>query len=447
MTKSFSLRALVFSLVCVATAAARDDSAPSPALVPLNDLGGARYAGCQGGLYPRGLNMPPASYHLEGLQRQERVVPLDWSGVEKDGGRIGFLMLGTESTRLVAFKARQASFSDARRADAVVVANGAIGTSIPQMAQAGDRTWELLPAVLAEAGLTPAQVQVLWLDATAELPAAAFPDNARLLQAELDAVLANARLALPNLRVVYLSSGVYGGYAGASRGALDSYESAFALKWLIESRIAASGTQQSAADPWLAWGPYLWADAATARSDGLVWARQDFVADGSRLSLQGAERAAQKLLQFLQFDAAAKSWYLADPGRDCPRQALASTFGLERVGANAPALAVSALPRVPSAESLSIALTGAPPLTHGMFIASLDPHGPALLADGPLLLSPERAHLVPVTTDSKGRAWLELGPVRLAHERLCGRVLCVQFVSGTDGALVASPGLRLQGGH
>ena len=96
------IRALACLVLCAAAAAASDVRAPAPAL-PLNDLGPGFYSGEQGGLYPRGLNVLPGAYRYEGLERAQRVVPLDGLGRHApEWGRIGLLLLGTADTRVVA---------------------------------------------------------------------------------------------------------------------------------------------------------------------------------------------------------------------------------------------------------------------------------------------------------------------------------------------------------
>jgi len=440
---SHAIRALAFSLLCAAAAAGRDGPAPAAQPVPLNDLGPAAYQGWTGGLYPDGANMPPGRLHLAGLQRAARVLPLDRAGrLDPEEGRIGLLVLGTGATRPVAEELVRLADDDGERNAAVVTVNGATGGSLRQMRSPGDRSWSLLGKQLARAGLGRAQVQVVWLDATGALADLPFPDDARLLQRDLDEIVKVAQQQLPSLRLVFVSSGAYGGYAGA-RGELDSYESGFGVKWLVEERAAAGG----AGGPWVGWGPYLWAEGESPRSDLLSWRRGDFAADGERLSKQGSVRAAGRLLEFLHVDAQARSWYLAQPGALCERPALVSIFGARRVGQDAPRIAASALPTLPAPEPLAIAVSGAPAGARGMFLAAIDPSGAALLSAGRLLLDPARVRSVPVLTDASGRARLELGSVRLPRETFCGRTLCVQFVCETDGALAASPGLRLQAGH
>jgi hypothetical protein len=93
-----------------------------------------------------------------------------------------------------------------------------------------------------------------------------------------------------------------------------AYESGFAVRWLIERQIAGDSTLASegprAAAPWLAWGPYLWANGLTPRGDGLIWERSDFVNDGTHPSESGRRKVAEMLLAFFHNDPLARQWYL-----------------------------------------------------------------------------------------------------------------------------------------
>jgi len=244
--------------------------------------------------------------------------------------------------------------------------------------------------------------------------------------------------------MAFVSSGAYGGYAGAG-AARNAYESGFAVQALVARQDQAPAG--SAPAPWLAWGPYPWADGSTPRSDGLTWSRGDFLKDGLQLSTTGAHQAARLLVEFLHDDALARSWYLAEPGTTCGKPAMASTFGSQRVGDGAPSIAASALPTLTSTAPLRVAVNGAPAKARGLFLVALAGQPGALRAEGPLLVAPERAQALPVLTDSAGRARLELGHGGVARERLCGLTLAVQFACEEDRALIASPGLRLQTGH
>ena len=62
--------------------------------------------------------------------------------------------------------------------------------------------------------------------------------------------------------------------------------------------------------PWLAWGPYLWADGIQARSDGLQWLVTDFREDDrTHPSYQGRQKVTQIIDRFLKTDSTARIWY------------------------------------------------------------------------------------------------------------------------------------------
>jgi hypothetical protein len=64
----------------------------------------------------------------------------------------------------------------------------------------------------------------------------------------------------------------YGGYAETPLNPEpDSYETGFAVKDVIAAQIAGEpklSYRGRSRAPWLAWGPYLWADGLRPRSDG-----------------------------------------------------------------------------------------------------------------------------------------------------------------------------------
>jgi hypothetical protein len=83
---------------------------------------------------------------------------------------------------------------------------------------------------------------------------------------------------------------------------------------LIESQINGDaslnyvGNNPSSA--WLSWGPYLWANGITPRSDGLTWVISDYQSDGTHPSISGRQKVAQMLLQFFSTDETTKPWFL-----------------------------------------------------------------------------------------------------------------------------------------
>ena len=72
--------------------------------------------------------------------------------------------------------------------------------------------------------------------------------------------------------------------------------------------VPAKGTVKA---PWLSWGPYLWANGKTKRTDGLFWTEDDLSSDGTHPSPTGRRKVAEQLLHFFKNDLTAKPWFLA----------------------------------------------------------------------------------------------------------------------------------------
>jgi hypothetical protein len=121
----------------------------------------------------------------------------------------------------------------------------------------------------------------------------------------------------PNLRIVYLSSRSYGGYATVPINPEPyAFETAFAVRGLIRDQIDGKGdlnfdpARGPVKAPVLLWGPYLWADGVKGRKAGdLVWTRADFARDGTHMSPSGLKKVAELLLRFFKTDPTAKDWF------------------------------------------------------------------------------------------------------------------------------------------
>jgi hypothetical protein len=132
-------------------------------------------------------------------------------------------------------------------------------------------------------------------------------------------VLHLLKARFPGLALAYLSSRIYAGYATTTLNPEPyAYESGFSVKWLIEEQVRGGANLAyqpagSAVAPWVAWGPYLWADGLTPRSDGLTWACSDLAADGTHPGTTGRQKVAEMLLAFVHQDGTAREWFLAQP--------------------------------------------------------------------------------------------------------------------------------------
>jgi hypothetical protein len=102
-------------------------------------------------------------------------------------------------------------------------------------------------------------------------------------------------------------------------------QSRFAVKWLIQAQInqmnggaidplAGDLNYNSGVIPWVAWGPYSWADGMNPRSDGLIWERGDFVTDGTHPSQSGETKVGNMLMDFFLNSEFTQPWFVSRPG-------------------------------------------------------------------------------------------------------------------------------------
>lgn len=280
----------------------------STGLVPMTDLGGQEYHGERGGLYPDGKNAPPAAHAAAGLKLARGIQPLDAAGHPSSDGKIVFLSVGMSNTtqEFSAFQ-RLAATDSALNPQLTFVDGAQGGQTAAVTAKADANYWTVDAQRLQAAGVTAAQVQAAWLKQANAGPSQPFPAEARKLQADIAQTLRNLHDKFPNLKIVYLSSRTYGGYAGTPLNPEPhAYETAFAVKWLIADQIAG----KLPASPWLAWGPYLWTDGTKGRADGFTWTRDDCGPDGTHPSDSGRRKVAELLLKFLKNEPTAQPWLL-----------------------------------------------------------------------------------------------------------------------------------------
>jgi len=297
-------------------------------LTPLNDLGPAPYAyGYYGGLWDNGTNAIPADHAEAGLRQAALIEPLDRDGKPSPNGTIAFVAAGGNEAAAIANAFTGIMRSDPRVASNVVFLNAAAPVADathwfdhrdPNFDRVRDR-------VLTPATLTEKQVQVAWIEMQDDFPFTPLPiqyGDAYWLKSYTSAALRAMKYRWPNLRIAYLSSRTYGGYAVTARNPEPyAYESGLAMRWIVvgqtdevrnggylwDSRIGDIDYEKGSA-PWVTWGPYFWANGMTPRSDGLTWSREDYAEDGETLSEHGAAKAAGMLMSFLLAEPTAQ-WF------------------------------------------------------------------------------------------------------------------------------------------
>jgi lysophospholipase L1-like esterase len=174
-------------------------------------------------------------------------------------------------------------------------------------------------ARLAQAGVNSLQDQAAWLKEANASPTESFPIHAESIKTQLARIVRIAKNRYPNLKIIYLSSRIYAGYASTTLNPEPyAFESGFSVKWLIEEQInGAESLNYNSGNgevfsPWLSWGPYLWADGLVPRDDSLIWLCSNFVTDGTHPSPSGRIKVADVLLDFLKADSTAIPWFIKD---------------------------------------------------------------------------------------------------------------------------------------
>jgi hypothetical protein len=301
------------------TAASSVCSRTSVGLTPLSDLGAGSYRGSKGGLYPGSVDFRPVAHEREGEAIAEGIGPLAPDGTPNPQGKYALLSIGMSNTTIEFRAFRQLVGRDPANDPHLVIVDGAqSGVTGTQWADPRDPAWAAVNSRLSVLGVTPQQVAVAWVKVADAHPTSGWPSYAMALESDMASIAHNLHAKFPNLRIAYYSSRTYGGYASTSLNPEPyAYQSGFSVKWLVRDQIDGQAALNSdpaegpVRAPWLSWGPYLWADGLTPRSDGLTWACSDFVADGTHPSQAGASKVAGLLRDFFHTDSTARPWFLA----------------------------------------------------------------------------------------------------------------------------------------
>jgi hypothetical protein len=309
--------------------------------VPLTDLLTKTYFGHMGGLYPGGINLPPADHDSAARARRKTIQPLDVNGDESPFGKYVLLSIGMANTTQEwcsqnsgppctawSFMGRAAVDLGVNHNSLVIVNGAAEGEDAPAWTSPTSPAYERVKVGrLAPLGLSENQVQAVWVKLEDQKPGLSLPADsadAYLLLSNLAQVMRSLRVRYPYLRIILISSRSYGGYGTTDLNPEPfAYESGFSVKWLIESQIDEMrgkpgnprvGTldYNKKAAPIIVWGPYLWADGTTPRSDGVLWNRADFEEDGTHPSQMGESKVAGMLLDFFKSSPYTKCWFAAN---------------------------------------------------------------------------------------------------------------------------------------
>lgn len=295
----------------------------STGLVPITELPPALHLGSEGGLYPGGSNAPPAAHAAAAQAEALQIVPRDDAGNPNlETGKIVMVSIGmSNTTHEFSLFERGADTNITRNARLLILNTALGGQTASAIANPAAAYWTTVTNRVIAAGGDADQVQVAWLKEANANPTDPFPGHANTLRDNLKSIARNLHDRFPNLRIVYLSSRTYGGYAGGTLNPEPfAYEGAFSVKWAIEDQINGDPTLNFDPDlgpveaPLMLWGPYLWADGLTPRADGLTWSIGDFEADGTHPAPTGEQKVGSLLTQFFANEPTARPWFDARPG-------------------------------------------------------------------------------------------------------------------------------------
>jgi hypothetical protein len=286
-------------------------------LIPLIESGEKEYNGFKGGLYPNGKSVRPEAHEAAGVALAEKVQPLDAGGKPNPNGKVVLLSVGMSNTTQEFSLFKQLADRDKDKDSRLVIVDGAQGGQTAALIQNSKvKFWDVVDQRLQDAGVTRAQVQAAWIKEADARPTLPFPKHAQILQEELTRIVQGMHERFPNLKLVYLSSRTYGGYARTPLNPEPyAYESGFAVKWLIERQIQGDAAlnydlaKGAVKAPWLSWGPYLWANGPTKLASGLFYEESDFSNDGTHPSPSGRRKVAEQLLRFFKSDRTTKGWF------------------------------------------------------------------------------------------------------------------------------------------
>jgi hypothetical protein len=292
-------------------------------LTPLTDFKADQaYKGMDGGLYGGDKNEPPAAHAKAAQEQTRQIVPLDADGKPSPDGKIALLSIGMSNTTQEFSRFKEIADRDPDKSPKLMIVDGAQGgRDAADWATRVGSVWDQADHRLSAAHVSANQVEVVWLKQALKQPASLgeFPTHAEKLESDLISIIQLSKSRYPNLRIAYLSSRTYGGYAVTRLNPEPyAYESAFAVRGVIQKQVdgdpalnfdPARGKVNS---PLVLWGPYLWADGAKGRGiDKLVWLREDFGPDGTHPSPQsGRQKVADLLLKFFKSDPNSRTWFV-----------------------------------------------------------------------------------------------------------------------------------------
>jgi hypothetical protein len=292
-------------------------------LIPIDDLGSAKYAGYTGGLYPNGGNTAPPSFLNDAIAFANSIKPLNSKGSPDNNGKIGLVTIGASTVAMFSDGIEKLIYEIQGLNPAIVFVNGGIGgQDLNKIYDQQGKYWLTVESRVRSAGLSNAQVQVVWLqEDDLKDQSAAFPGRAEKLADDFTYVVQNLKIRYPNLKFVYLTARHTTLWmpedAKAKHKEPRAYINGWATKFFIERQINGAPELaykgEDAKSPMLLWGPYFWTQGDKPRNDGYTFSNKFLNADGVHPNELGKIKVAKDILDFWANDPVSQLWFLANP--------------------------------------------------------------------------------------------------------------------------------------
>ena len=237
---------LAAALLCLALfpphALASNCAGTSTGLVPVTDLGPGFYQGMQGGLYPGGSNLRPASHEAAGTAIANAIAPAGHAGCARSiewprrvrVHRYEQLHAGVQRVRA---QVRRRSGAQDRTCARSTAPLG--GQTAQILAQPTSAYWDTVFTRLRGHGSSPRQVQIVWLKDANSNPTGGFAVTRDTLTAQFFRIVQIIKQKLPNAKLCYFTSRIYAGYASSTLNPEPyAYENAFSVKQVIERQLS-----------------------------------------------------------------------------------------------------------------------------------------------------------------------------------------------------------------
>jgi uncharacterized protein YjdB len=339
--------------------------------IPLMDMTASQnYLSFAGGLYENSSDTVPSDHDADGRAIAGQIQPLDTNGNPSATGTILFTSIGmSNAADEFGQFIGQATKSSQVNQTSLQIVNGAKGGitacmwvtaqgSPPCSLHTENQFDRVRDDVLTPLGLTEQQVQIVWIKEANGGPGVAGCGNsggqpcdslcnpstsgcqntstgteAVRYELQLGEILRAAKQRWPNLKLAFISTRIYAGYATDDLSPEPyCYEYGFSAKWFIQAQInqIRTGTVDPTAGdlnynngtaPWVSWSAYIWANGPNPRSDGLVWCNGqsqapcsgevDFQTDGTHPNSTGQQKVATMLMNYFLSAPYSLPWFAA----------------------------------------------------------------------------------------------------------------------------------------